>query len=104
MKRRDFFRNGALTVIGSALINPFSAVASIITPTNSLSKARTAKNIIFMVSDGMSAGTLNMADLHLNRKFGRPSNWLSLYQENRSVRALMDTASANSIVTDSAGS
>jgi alkaline phosphatase len=102
MKRRDFFRNSAITVLGSAIINPFSAAASIITPQANLAKAGKAKNIIFMVSDGMSTGTLNMADLHLNRKFGRPSNWLSLYRENRSVRALMDTASANAMVTDSA--
>ncbi len=102
MKRRDFFRNGALTVIGSAIINPFSAAASIITPPSNLPKAGKAKNIIFMVSDGMSTGTLNLADLHLQRKFGKASNWLSLYRENRSVRALMDTASANALVTDSA--
>ena len=102
MKRRDFFRNGALTFIGSAIMNPFSTAASIITPPAGLAKAGKAKNIIFMVSDGMSTGTLNMADLHLQRKFGRASNWLTLYRENRSVRALMDTASANALVTDSA--
>jgi alkaline phosphatase len=103
MNRRDFFRNGAITVVGSTLINPFSAVAAINPPTAKLGiQGGTAKNIIFMVSDGMSTGTLNMADLHLKRKFGRQSNWLSLYQENRSIRALMDTASANSLVTDSA--
>jgi len=102
MKRRAFFRNSALTILGTALINPFRAEASIFTPPAPLTKAGKAKNIIFMVSDGMSTGTLNMADLHLNRKFGRQSNWLSLYRENRSVRALMDTASANSMVTDSA--
>ena len=60
-----------------------------------------AKNIIFLVSDGMSTGTLNMANLLLQRKEGRKSHWVSLYEENRAVRALMDTASANSLVTDS---
>jgi len=103
MKRRDFFRNGAFTILGSAIINPLDAVSSIVSPpANLATRSKTAKNIIFLVSDGMSAGTLNMADLHLNRKFGRKSNWLSLYQENRSARALMDTASANAMVTDSA--
>lgn len=54
-----------------------------------------------MVSDGMSVGTLNIAHLFLERKYGRGSNWIQLYKENRVTRALMDTASANSIVTDS---
>ena len=54
-----------------------------------------------MVSDGMSTGTLNMADLYLNRKTGKGSNWLQLYKDQRINHALMDTASASSIVTDS---
>ncbi|WP_233992719.1 alkaline phosphatase, partial [Salinibacter altiplanensis] len=61
-----------------------------------------AKNIIFLVSDGMSAGTLTMADLHLRRHHGRRSNWLRLYEEGRVRHGLMDMASANSIVTGSA--
>src|SRR5690606_27679297 len=56
---------------------------------------------IFLVSDGMSIGTLNMADMYLKRKYGTPSNWIDLYKNNRVTRALMETASANSIVTDS---
>jgi alkaline phosphatase len=55
-----------------------------------------------MVSDGMSTGTLNMADMFLQRKEGRRSHWLKLYDEQKITRALMDTASASSMVTDSA--
>ncbi len=65
-------------------------------------RSRQARNIIFLVSDGMSIGTLTMADLLLQRKEGRPSHWLQLYRSQRVVRALMDTASADSLVTDSA--
>jgi alkaline phosphatase len=54
-----------------------------------------------MVSDGMSHGTLNMADLLLQRKEGRSSNWIKLYREQKATRAYMDTASADSLVTDS---
>ena len=61
-----------------------------------------AKNIIFLVSDGMSTGTLHMANLHSERTFGRSSYWINLYKERKAVRGLMDTQSANSIVTDSA--
>ncbi len=99
MNRRKFFRNGSIAAIGTTLISPFSNAFG----ANSLDfpKGKKAKNIIFLVSDGMSSGTLNMADLYLNRKFGKSSTWIQLYKDRKLVRALMDTASASSIVTDS---
>lgn len=100
MNRRKFFRNGSLFTLGAALINPFESTAAV-SDIHTLTKNKKAKNIIFMVSDGMSTGTLNMADLYLNRKTGKGSNWLQLYKDQRINRALMDTASASSIVTDS---
>lgn len=96
MNRRNFFKNGSLATLGAAFIHPFSASAK------PLYKNKKAKNIIIVVSDGMSTGTLNMADLYLSRITGKSSNWLQLYQENQVQRALMDMASASSIVTDSA--
>lgn len=101
MNRRKFFRNGSLFTLGTAFISPFQATAAPINPDFS-DKNKKAKNIILLVSDGMSTGTLNMADLYLNRKNGVGSHWLQLYKNNRVSRALMDTASASSIVTDSA--
>lgn len=100
MNRRKFFRNGSLFTLGAAIISPFESTANIL-DLQTINKNKRAKNIIFMVSDGMSTGTLNMADLYLNRKTGKGSNWLQLYKDQRINRALMDTASASSIVTDS---
>lgn len=100
MNRRKFFRNGSLFTLGAAVITPFKDVADIISLQDS-NKNKKAKNIIFCVSDGMSSGTLNMGDLYLNRKTGKGSTWMQLYKDQRVSRALMDTASANSIVTDS---
>jgi len=100
MNRRKFFRNGSLFTLGTTLLSPFSSTANVLNP-DILDKNKKAKNIIFMVSDGMSTGTLNMADLYLNRKTGKGSNWLQLYKDQRVNIALMDTASASSIVTDS---
>jgi alkaline phosphatase len=97
MKRRDLFKGGALAFLGSTLISPFDTLAGPVSK-----KGKVAKNIIFMVSDGMSTGTLNMADLLLVRKEGKRSNWISLYEQNKVTRALMETASANAMVTDSA--
>ena len=98
MDRRKFFRNGSLAAIGATILNPFGVNAKPIDDT----KNKKAKNIILLVSDGMSTGTLNMADLLQSRKTGTGTNWLQLYKDNRVSRALMDTASASSIVTDSA--
>jgi len=100
MNRRNFFRNGSFFALGTSLLNPFDLTA---TQTNfdTFEKNKKAKNIIVIVSDGMSTGTLNMADLYLSRKTGIGSNWLQLYKENKINRALMDMTSANSIVTDS---
>lgn len=99
MKRRDFLNISALTAVGGAFsVNALAGGVSgkMVPPTGK------TKNIIFMVSDGMSHGTLNMADLLLQRKEGRSSNWIGLYREQKARRAYMDTASANSMVTDSA--
>jgi alkaline phosphatase len=101
MNRRKFFRNGSLAALGTTLLNPFDITAQN-TGFDGFSKGKKARNIIFLVSDGMSSGTLNMADVFMNRKFGKSSNWIQLYKDNRLARALMDTASASSIVTDSA--
>lgn len=101
MNRRKFFRNGSLFTIGATLFNPFDTQANKPIVTTYI-KNKKAKNIIIIVSDGMSTGTLNMADLYLNRKNGVGSNWLQLYKDNKVSRALMDMASASSLVTDSA--
>lgn len=102
MKRRDFFRKGAALTATTALLHPFDVWASH-SPERVLEKlGKKTKNIIFLVSDGMSSGTLNMAHLLLQRQYGKSSRWLELYQSQKAERSLMDTASASSLVTDSA--
>lgn len=101
MDRRKFFKSGSLFTIGAVVLNPLQGSANIV-DLQSINKNKKAKNIILLVSDGMSTGTLNMTDLFLNRKTGTGSNWIQLYKDNKVSRALMDTASASSIVTDSA--
>lgn len=98
MKRRTFLNTGLLTAIGGVV-----APGCTINPdveTNGFGGK--AKNIIFLVSDGMSIGTPTMADLLLQRKEGRGSVWMDLYRQNKAKLAMMDTASADSLVTDSA--
>ena len=99
MKRREFFKNSSLFAFGG-LVSDFHP--SVWLNNKSDFTPKKAKNIIFMVSDGMSSGTLNMADRLLQVKNGTGSHWLDLYREGKISRALMDTASADSMVTDSA--
>ncbi len=103
MKRRDFLNLGMFTAIGGAVTSSTLMGCSSFNNKIAGGKGKT-RNIIFMVSDGMSPGTLSMADLLLKRKEGHGSNWIGLYEKNKSLRSCMDTASANFIVTDSAAS
>ncbi len=65
-------------------------------------KARTAKNLIFMVADGMSTGALSIADLY-GRYTGRgPTHWTRLARTPQARVSMMSTFSADSAVTDSA--
>lgn len=99
MDRRKFLKGSAL-LSGLLTLSP-SDLWSFGKTVENPRKGK-AKNIIFMVSDGMSLGTLSMADLYSRNILGKGSNWLNLYHEKKVTRALMDTASASSIVTDSA--
>ncbi len=100
MNRRKFFKNGALATAGVGLLGACNQTAQITKSGNSSTKK--AKNIIFLVSDGMSQGTLTLADMLKNNQYGKPSVWMDLYRNNKVSRALMDMASASSMVTDSA--
>jgi len=61
-----------------------------------------ARNVIFMVSDGMNLGALSLAALFRQRTGGSEPNWTKIYKERPVVRALVETHSASSCVTDSA--
>jgi alkaline phosphatase len=56
-----------------------------------------AKNVIFLISDGMSIGTLTSADMTMRRKLGRVSNWIGLYENNKCRRSLMDVTQLDAI-------
>ena len=101
--RRDFLKTGALgaLALGTGGVTS-TANGQARTDPGNVDAPGDAKNIIFLVSDGMSAGTLTMADLARRRWEGRPSNWIRLYEEGRAQRGVMDMAAANSIVTGSA--
>ncbi|HLS28445.1 MAG TPA: alkaline phosphatase [Opitutales bacterium] len=96
MNRRNFLKTGLASslLIGSgSLLN-----GRALTPKT----AARARNVIFLVSDGMSNGTLSLADQFIRWRDGHSSNWIRLYEEEKARKGFVETASANSIVTDSA--
>lgn len=64
--------------------------------------AKRPRGIVFLVSDGMSPGVFTMAQAFSQFTRRQDTAWWSWYQRPDSIRGLMDTASANSLVTDSA--
>ncbi len=60
------------------------------------------RNIIMMVADGMSLGTLTLADAFSRRVRGRGTTWLRLLAERQAAYGVMDMQSLDSLVTDSA--
>lgn len=99
ISRKEFLKTGALSslAVGPALFTGSGRNRT------ALRDPGSAKNIIFMVSDGMSCGTLSLADQVRKRQFGKPTNWISIYNSDREYhRGLMDMTSNNSPVTDSA--
>jgi alkaline phosphatase len=99
ISRRQFLKTSALSSLGLGGL----MLGGCKTGDQDFADRGAAKNVIFMVSDGMSAGTFNMADLIKKRQFGNASHWLDIYDSDRNFhRGIMDMASLNSPVTGSA--
>lgn len=94
--RRDWLKTLSLGGLGSL------AAPSVRAESDPFAKADKVRGIIFMVSDGMSPGVLTMAQAFSQQTRGRGTHWWDLINDPKSARGLMDTASANSMVTDSA--
>lgn len=69
---------------------------------NPEAKSGQAKNLIFLVVDGLCNGTLGLAHHWKLRHEQAPLNWIQMFDRDDLHRSLQDTASASSPVTDSA--
>lgn len=99
ISRLDFLKTSALSTV--ALGSGLAGARTANRPRKS--SYGDAKNVIFLVVDGMSAGTLALADLVKQEKYGDKTNWVKLYESDRDYhRGLMDMASLDSNVTGSA--
>lgn len=98
--RRSFLK--AAVAGAAAATIPVAARGQVPAPAKTGRTDGGARNLIFLVSDGMSLGTLSLAHQFRSRRDGRGTAWLDLYRDPTVRRALIDTASASSVVTDSA--
>lgn len=92
--RRDILQAGLFGGLGSLL--------SVASAAPSSAPAKRIRGVVFMVSDGMSHGVLPLAEALSQQTRQRPTRWWELMQSAHAVHGMMDTASADSMVTDSA--
>jgi alkaline phosphatase len=105
LPRRDFLKLSAaagLAVAAPARRSHAQAQGGLPMPSAPAAPtAAPARNIIFMVADGMSAGALELADLFSRRTRSRPLRWTNLWNRPGVRRATCSTYSADGWVTDS---
>ncbi|MEN3000923.1 MAG: alkaline phosphatase [Armatimonadota bacterium] len=94
LTRREMLR---LSVAGAAGL----ALTPLTTPQRRTRNAGRVRNIIFMVSDGMSAGVPSLADEFGKLVRGKGSFWYQLLQSREVTHGFFDMASLDSPVTDS---
>ncbi|MEL7484115.1 MAG: alkaline phosphatase [Planctomycetota bacterium] len=98
--RRGILGLGAAGFAAGAL--PTAAAAAASTNRRSVKGKRRAKNVVFLVSDGMSSGTFTLAEMMRDVKGMGPSHWSRLWSKPGVRRASCTTYSASGWVTDSA--
>lgn len=94
--RRSLIKLAGLGVLGSA------ACGRTVSRHSATTRNDKVRGVIFMVSDGMSPGVFTLAQAFSKLTREQDTSWWSLHHSPKTVRGLMDTASANSLVTDSA--
>jgi alkaline phosphatase len=97
--RRQFIKGIGLTGV-AATLGASNAAAGRVRVRQP--KSQNAKNLIFLVVDGMCTGTHSFAHHWSLRNRKTPLNWMQVFEQPGLTRALQDTASASSPVTDSA--
>lgn len=93
--RRQFLKLSG--VAGAASVLPVSQVVA-----NHKAAPSQAKNLIFLVVDGLCNGTLGLAHHWKLRNEQAPLHWIEMFERDDLHRSFQDTASASSPVTDSA--
>ena len=94
--RRDWLKTAGLGSAAAMISRTRATAEPLRTP------AKKVRGVVFMVSDGMSPGVLTLAEAYSKLTRQRGTEWWNIFNNRAASRGLMDTASANSMVTDSA--
>jgi len=99
--RRDFLKYAGLggLALGAAATPALGALPREAAANQGVAQA---KNVIFLVADGMNIAALSLADAWSRQTRSVSSRWMRLYRERPVVRSLCETHSATGLVTDSA--
>lgn len=99
ISRRDFIKTAVVGGLAATL--PLPGLGK--EPSKGASKAKgAARNLVFLVADGMDHGTLAGANHFLNLTEDRDCEWMRLYRDGLAQRSLVETRSGSALVTDSA--
>lgn len=106
LSRRRFMTGVAAAAVSAPLLTPAAASARRPVPAPGSPLSRRVKNLIFMVADGMSFGTLALSNQFCETVHARKSHWMQLIARtgqprSRASRAMLITRSASGFVTDS---
>ena len=100
LARRDWLK---ATSLGAAAVFLGSAKSSAeSTQPAGAAPGKRVRGVVFLVSDGMSPGVFTLAEAFAKNTRGKGTSWWRLWSDPTAARGMMDTASANSMVTDSA--
>ena len=94
LSRRELLQAGVAAIAASGLLAREASAQG-------RSRTSQVKNVIFMVSDGMSMGVPSMAEPFSQMVRGRGTHWFRLLQDPEAVTGLFETRSLDSLVTDS---
>ncbi len=97
--RRHFLKQAGLVTTVAAVSRP-SLQAATVPPTTAASG--TPRNIIHLVADGTSNGTLTIADYFCRLLRGHGLRWMELFYRQYVAQSMVNMRSLNSVVTDSA--
>lgn len=100
--RRHLLKGSLIGGATAALATISPARAQSAPDAQASSPPKKPRGIIFMVSDGMSQGVLSMTEAFSTQVRGKGTRWWELLSNSKATLGLMDTASSNSMVTDSA--
>lgn len=94
---------GLLAAVGAGIPGGTRAAEST-RPAAGVARGAAPRHIIHLVADGMSSGTLTLADYFSRETRGRGLHWFRLCTRPDIAQAFMNVRSLNSMVTDSAAS